>query len=970
MQVDVLGPVAVTIDGRPVAGLQTKERAILASLALAAPDSVASSDLETALWGDDSPPTSIASLRAHVSHLRHSLGQDVISRDATGYRLAVEPDDVDAAHLEALIHRGHRALERGDAHAALDHFADAESLWRGEPLTDLADSPERTALVERLQEVRLQAREGRLAALLDAGREAEALPELHHLCQTEPVREQVVGLLMLALYRAGRQVEALRAYRRCRQRLVDEWGIDPSPELQRLQWQILRQDPQLERQPPSPPVMAPAPISTFVGRAALVEAVVRDVTTHRVVTLHGPAGVGKSRLAMEVARRAHDHFPDGAWWVDLTVTRTDEEVGHAVAGALGVRTSSPDQLDEALAAHLRFRRLLLVPDNCEHVAQPLAELVLTLLQQAPGVHVLATSRTYLSISGEVRREVPPLSTPDVDDDREAIRRAEAVELFQQRRGRLADGEPDDLDDVAALCRRLDGLPLAIELAAAQSQHSSVHHLAGNLVEGARAPEPTHARTAHHATLVRAIDWGYSALPPDEQRLFEWLSVFPGGFDETAVTSVARQACDGQRRAAGTLLADLVDCSLVTAEPSPTGMRYRLLFVLREFAAARLADRGEVAEATRTFAEHYRDVARQAADRLDGTRPGQWLRQAQSEILNLTSALEHLSRSATPAEALALAQVVGRLQWSEATDMVAELAHVRTAIERAEDCDAGTVEPVALARAWNEQITSAYLVGDLALALHAASRTQALLEPVDDDAAQAVLHWHLGALHLLATGDLATSEKVLRRGQDLAERSRAATAQAWCLSHLAQLHSLARTVTDETAAALATATELADPADYQLQPHLRLNRVLLHLARGEHDDCVAAGRDCVRYSHRVGNPSIEQAGACVAGAALVLAGRHEEARPVLLRAASMARDVNNGMQLGLAVRPLARVADDEGDAVRAALLWGASTAHTPRWPVLDDLFPARAQQALGPGFDLQVTLGRAMNVQDVMDAAIG
>jgi predicted ATPase/DNA-binding SARP family transcriptional activator len=970
MQVDVLGPVAVTIDGRPVAGLQTKERALLASLALAAPDAVASSDLETALWGEDSPPTSTASLRAHVSHVRRSLGHEVICRDATGYRLAVDPDNVDAAHLEVLTRRGHRALERGDAHAALADFTEAESLWRGEPLTDLADTPERTAQVERLREVWQQAREGRLAALLEAGREPDALPELHHLCETEPVREQVVGLLMLALYRAGRQVDALRAYRRCRQRLGDEWGIDPSPDLQRLQWQILRQDPQLERQPPSPPVVAPAPISTFVGRSAQVEAVVSDAATHRIVTLHGPAGVGKSRLAMEVARRAHDHFPDGVWWVDLTVTRTGEEVCQAVAGALGVRASPPEPLEKTLAAHLRFRRLLLVPDNCEHVVHPLATLVLTLLQQAPGVNVLATSRTYLSISGEVRREIPPLSTPDVDDDRAAILRSEAVELFQQRRGRLGDEGPDDLDDVAALCRRLDGLPLAIELAAAQSQHSSVHDLAGHLVDGTRAAEPTRAQTAHHATLVRAIDWGYAALPAEEQRLFEWLSVFPGDFDEAAVESVAGQACGGQHRPAAALLADLVDSSLVAADSSTTGMRYRLLYVLREFAAARLAGRDEVAEATDTFAAHYRDVARQAAAPLDGERPGQWLRLVQSEILNLTSALEYLSQSDRPGDALVLARVIGRLQWSESTDMAAELAHVRTAIERAEACEPGTVDPVALARAWNEQITSAYLVGDLTLALHAVSRTQALLQHVDDDAAQAVLHWHLGALHLLATGDLARAEEMLRRGQDLAQRSGATTAQAWCLSHLSQLHSLACTVTNQTAAALAKATELADPADHQLQPHLRLNRTLLHLARHDYDDCLTAGQDCAHYSHRVGNSSIEQAGTAVAGSALVLAGRREEARPILLRAASMARDVNNGMQLGLAVRPLARVADDEGDAVRAALLWGASTAHTPRWPVLDDLFPVRAQQTLGQGFDLQVTLGRAMDPRDVLDTAIG
>ena len=971
MQVEVLGSVAVRVDGRPVAGLQTKERALLASLALAAPDAVASSDLENALWGDHAPPTSTESLRAHVSHLRHSLGRDAICRDAAGYRLDVEPDHVDAARLHALIAHGRCALERGDVHAALADFSEAESLWRGEPLTDLADTPERTAQVEQLREVWQQAQEGRLSAMLEAGRAADALPELHHLCQGEPVREQVVGLYMLALYRTGRQVEALRAYRRCRERLADEWGIDPSPGLQRLEWQILRQDPQLALRPPSSPLVAPAPLSALVGRVGQVAAVVRDVTTHRLVTLHGPAGVGKSRLAMEVARDAHEHFPDGVWWVDLTVTSTGDEVRHAVAATLGVRSAPHERLDDALADHLRFRRLLLLPDNCEHVARPLAELLLALLENAPGVHVLATSRTLLHLSGELRREVPPLSTPAPDEHPDSALATESVQLFLQRRGwRAGESPPDDLEEVAALCRQLDGLPLAIELAAAQAQHRSTRLLAQHLVDGQAAGAPSHARTAHHSTLEQAIDWGYATLPPAQRRLFEWLSVFPGDFDEAAVCSMAASAHGHDHREAATLLAELVGASFVATRPTPHGIRYRLLFVLREFARSRLAEDGAVEAARDAFALQYVDVARHAAPLLDGDEPGTSLRQVQREMLNLTSALEHLVGTGSAVDALVLARVMGRLQWTDSADLASELSRLRTAIEQAEADGAATSDPDAIGWAWQEIVNSAYLTGDLPLAEHACARARTLLEQQGDRAGLAVLHWHMAAMHLLGTGRMDVAERVLREGRALAHAEHATVAEAWCLSHLAQLQCLVGLVTEETTRALATAGELADPADYQLQPHLRMNRALLHLARGEYDECVAAARECQQYCRRVGNATVEQGVAGIEGSALVLAGRLDDARPTLLRAAAMARDVHNDMQLGLAIRPLARVADVGGEAVRAALLWGASIAHTPRWPVQEGLFPERARQSLGPGFDLQVTLGTALDVQDVMDIAIG
>jgi DNA-binding SARP family transcriptional activator len=501
VQVDVLGPVRVTPVQASMPAMPGKERALLAVLALNVGRSVPVAALEAAVWGDHPPRTALKSLRNLVVRLRRRLGAETITTSAHGYRLALPQEAVDATRLQRALEASAEGAREGGPVVARRRLAEAEELWRGEPLTDLADTPERQEQVERLRELWSQVREARIRADLDLGRHRQVLGELERLVVEEPLREPLWGLLMLALYRSGRQVDALRAYERLRVRLGEEWGIDPTPELQRLQWQILRQDPQLEAAPPLPPLVVPSPVTRFVGRAGQVEQVAHALGVDRLVTLHGPAGVGKSRLAVEVARAVRDRFPDGVWWVDLTVAGDRDEAVRRLAEALGVTAAPGVALAEALVAFLEHRRLLLVLDNCEHVVTPLGAIVLAVLEGAGGVRVLATSRVLLGVSGESRWKVPPLATPAAGASPEEVLASESVVLFQQRRGRqLADVAPNMLADVGRLCRTLDGMPLAIELAAAQAHVATVRELndrlAEEVVDSARRPRRSPTTSAY------------------------------------------------------------------------------------------------------------------------------------------------------------------------------------------------------------------------------------------------------------------------------------------------------------------------------------------------------------------------------------------------------------------------------------------------------------------------------------------
>ncbi len=964
MRVDILGPLRVTSADAVLPAPMAKERALLEALALRTDHAVAISDLEAALWGDDPPATAAKTLQAHVAHLRHTLGQDVIVREGGGYRLALPVGAVDSAQLEVLVAAGESAWTADDPASARKWFRDAELLWRGEPLVDQADTPERVAQADRLRDLWQQSREGRIRADLALGRHRQVLGELQRLAAEQPAREPICALLMLAFYRSERQLEALRAYRHLAELLIREWGVDPAPELQRLQVQILRQDRQLDLTPPPPPFVVPAPTSSFVGRQGQVESVVAALEQSRLVTLHGPAGVGKSRLAQHSTHRVRSRFADGVWWVDLTPCADGDEVLRRITETLGVTATPGVPMVEWLSSYLAPREQLLVLDNCEQVAEPLAQQLLTLLHTAAHLRVLATSRVLLHLSAELRWEVPPLGVPDADADDEEILASDSVTLFLDRLGRPADPVEPDLAGIARLCRALDGVPLALELVAARGRQATIAELFAQLaVELSRSGTPA-ASPAHHSTVMRAIDWSYRALDPTTQHLFDWLSVFPSDFDSAAVEAIAAripQSPDAARRH----LAKLVDSSLVQIRVSDEATRYRLLYVMREFAASRLGERSEDEAAWQAFTDHFRTLAVQAVPGMRGAHPGAWLKRCATEMTNLRAAVEWSLEHEPGSRALAFGEALGRAFWSASPDLGSDARRLRLIVERAQDAP-----PDARAWGWVSLVTTSFLAGDLRGALEACARAEQLFQGEGDVAGLAFVHYHRGAALLLAAGDFAEAERHLRQGLALARQSGVAAAETWCLNHLVQLAYMTDRVTAETLELHRHAEELADPEDIQVEGHQAMNRIGLHLAKHEWTDAIAAAERTEEYCHRVGIPTYEQAGLMLHAVALLGLGRLDAARTTALRAARIALDEANSMQLGFALMDLAPLAARE-DPVRAAHLWGAATARAPVIPAYRTLwFPARAAEALGSDFDAEVERGRALSADEAMDLAIG
>ncbi|GHE68568.1 AfsR/SARP family transcriptional regulator [Streptomyces capitiformicae] len=689
-------------DGTPVPVGGARLRALLTVLALRPGRTVPAAALVEEVWAAGDPPADASgALQALVGRLRRTLGPDAVESVNGGYRLAARPDHVDLHRFERLASEGARALADGDAAHAAVVLDDALALWQDPPLADL---PDRTAEAARWETRRLDVRRTRLTAALTLGQAETALPELTALCDTHPLDEPLHSLRLRALHATGRTAEALAEYERIRRVLADTLGTDPGPDLRALHAELLtpgaapregrgepREQPTTTRtrhttrtpelsgeagskgQPPlgmgtgrggggekARPGNLPARLTSFVGRDADIHTIRDDLTTTRLVTLLGPGGAGKTRLSQEAAEAVAHSMPDGVWLAELAPVDDPANVPETVLTALGARETVlrgagaeemrvvADRHDDPLSRlteHCARRRMLIVLDNCEHVVAAAAHLAEHLLQRCPALTVLATSREPLGVPGELVRPVEPLTEPH------------ALRLLADRGAAAHPGftVADDPEAAAEICRRLDGLPLAIELAAARLRMLTPRQIADRLddrfrllTSGSRTVLP------RQQTLRAVVDWSWELLDEDERDVLRRLSVFAGGCDLPAAEAVCGPA-------ALDALGSLVDKSLVVAAPSPVssasagggGMRYRLLETVAEYAGERLTEAGTRPAAERAHLTYYRELVRTTDPLLRGTGQRAAIDLLEPEYENIRTALRHAVAGRDEQEALCL-----------------------------------------------------------------------------------------------------------------------------------------------------------------------------------------------------------------------------------------------------------------------------------------------------------------------------
>jgi predicted ATPase/DNA-binding SARP family transcriptional activator len=620
----LLGRLEVVDGRREIAPRRPKQRALLAVLLLRAGELVTVDEVVDALWGAQPPPAARNAVQGHVATLRKLLGRDRIATRESGYALQLEENELDLHRFERLLSDAQGRVPREQA----ELLGEALSLFRGPPLQDFRYDDFAHAEAERIEELRLRALELRIDADLALGRHDDLVPQLEQLIAEVPLRERFRAQLMLALYRADRQADALEAYQQARTTLVDELGIEPGPALQRVERQILNQDPALAA--PSARVASaqlPTPPTPLVGRERELADSRRLLLREdvRLLTLTGPGGTGKTRLALEVARGAAGHFPGDVFFVPLASLVDPKLVVPTLARAVGAGETAGTPPERRIAERIAERPTLVVLDNVEHVAAA-APTLGDLLSLAPGLKLLATSREPLRLYGEHLYRVPPLVN------------AAATVLFCDRAeavGAILDRDGADLATVSEICRRLDGLPLAVELAAARADVLPIEELLARL--GKRLELLTKGpvdQPPRLQTLRGTLEWSTELLTPEERELFAQLSVFAGGWTLEAAGAVCE---DGE---AIERLAALTDKSLVQLPGADTEPRQAMLETIREYAGELLDHAGAAEEVGHRHAEYFLKLAEQAEPNLRGA-PGPWLDRLELEEDNLRAALDRL-----------------------------------------------------------------------------------------------------------------------------------------------------------------------------------------------------------------------------------------------------------------------------------------------------------------------------------------
>ena len=970
MEFGILGPLRVSSGDDNLDLGAPAQRSLLAVL-LTAPGTPVSDDrLIDELWGDLPPPSARHLLRVYVSRLRSLLPRlpdgPRIARDGAGYAIRVGPGELDAERFDAAVAEA-RPLVGNHPEAADLILARAMQLWRGSPFADLQDPPQAVRVhAAHLERMHREVLDAWIDVRLGLGRHRELIPELALLVGDQPYDEGLHGRLMLALYRSGRQAEALKAGRSLEARLRDDLGIDPSPEVRNLYRDILLQAPHLGIEPPEPPGNLPSRLTSFVGRTHELRDVALLLDDNRLVTLTGPGGIGKTRLALEVARQQQSRFPGGTWWVDLAPVTEPETVLDQLAVVLGMAPMSGPQPLEAVARALGRRRSLLLIDNCEHVAAAVADLVDGLLRATASPRVLATSRTPLRVEGERLWPVPPLGLPADGSPTADLANADAVQLFVERGRAVSPRFTLDVGNAAAVgevCRRLDGLSLAIEMAAARLPILSPGEIARHLDDRFALLELSAVgMPARHRTMEAAIDESHALLSERDRAVFERLAVFAGPFDLEAAGVVGLAARDGPGQALAAVTA-LVDASMLTPERNGDETSFRMLETLREYGLARLRRLGVESEVRRAHAEHYLQAATRAGAVLGTPAIAPWMTRLSLDYAELRQALAwsltHQARAVTLRASPALRELwFRRGDAREAGRWTAQML----------DGDLATVPPNLRAELHTAASHAAVLANDLPTALSLAEEAIRLAH--EGESAQALMAALWGRASVaLARGDLAAVRRDSVEALEICDRNDDRWGRAGALTNLGFASLFGGSPLAEARAWFEEARplyrELGNLGSLVVTVLTPLSTTALRQG-----DLPAAERYAMEAVEISSGTGWEASALVIYGEALAARGEFDAAGAATARALGVALSAGLENWFRMAVRDLARITAARGGMEDAALLLGASRRNMPSYgldPTIYGPLEEWCRAALGGDrFERNVERGFGLTHDELID----